>query len=176
MKLSSFIAYWRYRLCRRRDTAMAAALLSVHPFSGSRTRKILHLAGVAVGADGSLRPPLFLEAGVRLTLGDRVFINTGLTVVGSGRVEIGSHSLVGPNVILATATHHLDPDARRKDRNAMHGTIIVGENVWIGANVTICAGVTIGRDSTIGAGSVVNRDVPARSLAAGVPCRVIRSL
>lgn len=176
MKLLSYLAYLRYRLSSRRDPAMAAALLSAHAYSGSRTRQILQLSGVIVGGDGSVRPPLFLEESVELRLGERVFVNVGLAALGGGRVEIGNGSLIGPRVTFVTANHHLDPDLRRRDRKAIHGNIVIGENVWIGANVTVCAGVRIGDDATIGAGSVVNRDVPPRTLAAGVPCRVIRSL
>lgn len=47
---------------------------------------------------------------------------------------------------------------------------------WFGASVTVCPGVTIGDNCVIGAGSVVTRDIPANSFAAGVPCRVIREL
>ena len=54
--------------------------------------------------------------------------------------------------------------------------ITIGSNVWIGANAVVCPGVTIGDNCVIGAGSVVTRDIPAWSVAAGSPCRVIRSI
>jgi len=54
--------------------------------------------------------------------------------------------------------------------------ITVGNNCWFGSNVTVCGGVTIGDGCVIGAGSVVTRDIPANSLAAGSPCRVIRQI
>ena len=52
----------------------------------------------------------------------------------------------------------------------------IGNDCWFGASVTVCPGVTIGDNCVIGAGSVVTRDIPAGSFAAGVPCRVIRKL
>lgn len=52
----------------------------------------------------------------------------------------------------------------------------IGSHCWIGANVVICPGVTIGDGCVIGAGSIVTRDIPARSFAAGNPCRVIRAI
>lgn len=52
----------------------------------------------------------------------------------------------------------------------------IGSNCWFGASVTVCPGVTIGDNCVIGAGSVVTRDIPADSFAAGVPCRVIRRI
>ena len=54
--------------------------------------------------------------------------------------------------------------------------ITIGDNCWIAGNVSVCGGVTIGEGSVIGAGSVVTRDIPPHSLAAGVPCRVIREI
>lgn len=54
--------------------------------------------------------------------------------------------------------------------------VYIGNNCWFGASVTVCPGVTIGDNCVIGAGSVVTRDIPANSFAAGVPCRVIREL
>ena len=54
--------------------------------------------------------------------------------------------------------------------------VTIGNHCWLGAGVTVCPGVTIGDNCVIGAGSVVTRDIPANSVAAGVPCRVIRSL
>ena len=54
--------------------------------------------------------------------------------------------------------------------------VTVGNNCWFGANVVVCPGVTIGDNVVIGAGSVVTRDIPANSFAAGNPCRVIREI
>ena len=54
--------------------------------------------------------------------------------------------------------------------------VVVGNDVWLGANVVICPGVTIGDGCVIGAGSVVTRDIPPRSFAAGNHCRVIRAI
>ena len=54
--------------------------------------------------------------------------------------------------------------------------MIIGNNVWIGGNAVICPGVHIGDKAVIGAGSVVTRDIPAWSVAAGNPCRVIRKI
>ena len=52
----------------------------------------------------------------------------------------------------------------------------IGDNVWIGGSVTILGGVTIGEGAVIGAGSVVTRDIPARTIAVGNPCRVLREI
>ncbi len=66
----------------------------------------------------------------------------------------------------------LDPELRSAGRE-MASPIRIGNNVWIGAGAIICPGVSIGDDTTIGAGSIVTRDVPARVLAVGNPCRVM---
>jgi maltose O-acetyltransferase len=70
--------------------------------------------------------------------------------------------------------HCLEPE-RRLERPKSR-PIVIGDNVWIGARVIVLGGVTIGDDSCIGAGSLVIDDVPPRTLAAGVPARVIRDL
>ena len=176
LKPFSYLAFWIYRLRRQRRLALASEMLSRFRYSGSRARRILQMAGARVGGGCTIRGPLFIEDDINLDIGERVFVNTGLTIVGSGPVKLGDFALIGPNVTLATAYHPLDPDQRRVERRVAAAAIEVGSNAWIGANVTICAGVGIGGDATVGAGSVVIRDVPARTLAAGVPCRVIRSL
>lgn len=54
--------------------------------------------------------------------------------------------------------------------------INIGDNVWVGGSVTIVPGVTIGDNTIIGTGSIVTKDIPSNVIAAGVPCRVIRSI
>nr|WP_274606323.1 DapH/DapD/GlmU-related protein [Lactobacillus delbrueckii] len=52
----------------------------------------------------------------------------------------------------------------------------MGKRVWLGANVTVLPGVTIGDGAIIAAGAVVTKDVPARTIAAGVPARVVKEI
>lgn len=54
--------------------------------------------------------------------------------------------------------------------------VSVGNNCWFGANVTVCPGVTVGDSCVIGAGSVIVKDIPSNSFAAGNPCKVIRMI
>ena len=90
------------------------------------------------------------------------------------RCAIGDFTMFGPAVQIYTATHPLDAELRRKQRvRASPSTI--GSDVWVGGGAIICPGVTIGSRSVIGAGSVVTRDIPDDVLAAGNPCRIIRS-
>ena len=91
------------------------------------------------------------------------------------KVTIGDHTLFGPNVQIYTATHPMDYKVRQVWLE-MGYPITIGSDVWFGGGAIICPGVTIGDRSVIGAGSVVTRDIPADSFAAGNPCKVIKSL
>jgi acetyltransferase-like isoleucine patch superfamily enzyme len=107
-----------------------------------------------------------------LVLGQRVFINTGATVVANHSIEIGDDCLIGDLVAIFDSDHHsLEPS-----RPTRFAPVRLGANVWVGRSVTILPGVTIGDHSVIAAGSIVTGDVPARTLAAGVPARPIRTL
>ena len=128
-----------------------------------------------VGERVEVVPPFQVDYGRYVTLGDDVFLNFNCVVLDVCRVSIGAGTLVGPGVQFYGATHPTDPAVRRQMLES-GGPITVGENVWIGGGAIVLAGVTIGDDSVIGAGSVVTRSVPAGVLAAGNPCRVIRTL
>ena len=128
-----------------------------------------------VGARVEVVPPLQVDYGTYVTLGDGVFINFYCVILDTCAVTIGAGTLVGPGVQFFAATHPVDPAVRRQGLE-MGAPITVGENVWIGGGAILLAGVTIGDDSVIGAGSVVTRSVPAGVLAAGNPCRVVRTL
>lgn len=128
-----------------------------------------------VGEDVVLRPPLYVDYGTQLSIGDRVFANYGLTALDCAPISIGDDTQIGPHVQLLTPTHPLDPEERRSKVEAA-GPISIGSNVWIGGGAIVLAGVTIGDNAVIGAGSVVTKDIPANSVAVGNPARVIRQL
>ena len=83
--------------------------------------------------------------------------------------------MLGPSGQLYTATHPLDAAARVAGPELAF-PIHIGSRVWIGGGTIVRPGMTIGDDTTIGAGSVVTKPIPAGVVAAGNPCRVIRSL
>ena len=107
-----------------------------------------------------------------LVLGERVFINTGATVVANHSIEIGDDCLIGDLVAIFDSDHHpMEPS-----RPTRFAPVRLGRNVWIGRSATILPGVTIGDHAVIAAGSIVTGDVPARTLMAGVPARPVRTL
>jgi maltose O-acetyltransferase len=128
----------------------------------------------SIGEEVVLRPPIYVDYGTQISIGDRVFVNFGLTALDCAEITIGDDTQIGPHVQLLTPTHPLDPDERRSKIEGA-GAIHIGRNVWIGGGAVVLAGVTIGDDAVVGAGSVVTRDVPARAVVAGSPARVIRT-
>jgi acetyltransferase-like isoleucine patch superfamily enzyme len=110
--------------------------------------------------------------GATLTLGQRVFINTGASVVANCAITIGDDCLIGDFVaIFDTDFHQLEPA-----RPVRKAPVRLGANVWVGRSAMILPGVTVGDHAVVAAGSVVTEDVPARTLVAGVPARPIRTL
>ena len=118
---------------------------------------------------------LVAEEGGLLEIGPRSLVNFGCSLVASKLVSIGPRCHIGPyTMMLDNDFHRVEPE-RRLERPESK-PIIVEENVWIGARVILISGVTVGKDACIGAGSVVTSDIPPRTLAAGVPARVIRAI
>lgn len=128
-----------------------------------------------LGAGAILLPPVRVDYGENIVVGEGAFANYGLTALDVASITIGAHCQIGPNVQLLTPVHPLEPTPRRAGLESAD-PIVIGDNVWLGGGVIVCPGVTIGDDCVIGAGAVVTRDIPARSLAVGSPARVIRTL
>lgn len=140
----------------------------------ARVRELLaQLTGKPVDESVTVFPPFYSDFGKNITLGKRVFINSGCKFQDQGGVVIGDDCLIGHNTVLATLNHDLAP-SRRAD---MHpAPIVIGRNVWIGSNATVLPGVTIGDDAVVAAASVVTKDVPEKSVVVGSPARVVRSV
>lgn len=119
--------------------------------------------------------PFHCDYGVNIDFGDDVYLNVNCVVLDCAPVRVGRRTLIGSGVQLITAAHPLDPGERAAGFEFAL-PVVLGDDVWIGAGAIVCPGVSIGARSVIGAGSVVVRDVPPDVVAAGNPCRVLRSL
>lgn len=119
--------------------------------------------------------PLNCDYGCFTDIGKNCYFNHHLSIGDGGKVTIGDNVIVGPCVGIYTAQHPLDSKKRKEGWQTVQD-ITIGDNVWIGANVTILSGVSIGNNAVIGAGSVVTKDIPANTLAYGIPCKPVRRI
>lgn len=110
-----------------------------------------------------------------VVVGDNTRIGLHDTVIGP--VRIGSDVNIAQGVVISGLNHNFQDKSRTiASQGVCTSMITIEDDVWIGANSTITAGVTIGRHSVVAAGSVVTRDIPANTVAGGVPARVIKKL
>jgi maltose O-acetyltransferase len=121
-----------------------------------------------------MQPPFYCDYGSNIELGERVFFNFNCVVLDVCPVRIGSYTLFGPAVQIYTPMHPMNAKLRREREFGQ--PIEIGEDVWVGGGAIILPGVRIGSRAVIGAGSVVTRDVPDDTFAAGNPCRVMREI
>ena len=160
-------------------TKRAVRLLSLyeqaHPTDPDIARYLLAQVIGSVGEGVDIRPPLRVDYGHNITIGDGSWVNFGLTALDVAPIVIGQDVLIGPNCSLYTAIHPTEPGPRRAKWESA-APITLEDNVWLGGSVVVCPGVTIGENSIIGAGAVVTRDIPANSIAVGNPARVIKDL
>ena len=128
--------------------------------------------------------PVHFDYGCFITFGKMCGANFNFMVLDCCPITIGDNVIFGPNCTLAAPMHPLCPQERnvrvRENREFYNleyaKPIKIGSDCWLASNVTVCGGVTIGEGCVIGAGSVVTRDIPAQSMAAGNPCRVIQQI
>jgi acetyltransferase-like isoleucine patch superfamily enzyme len=133
-----------------------------------------------IGAGVLLEPGVWITAPeqARVRIGEGTFLNQGVMVASQELVEIGSHCMLANGCFVSDASHRFD-DLQKPitwQGFTTKGPTRIGDNCWLGANVTVTSGVTIGERCVIGAGSVVTRDIPAFSIAAGAPAKVLRSV
>ena len=141
-----------------------------------RVKRLRRVFG-AIGEGGYVEPPVHANfGGKNVFIGKNFYANFNLTLVDDGRITIGDNVMLGPNVTIATALHPLEAEARSKKENQRNLPVVIGNNVWLAAGVTVLPGVTIGDNAVVGAGSVVTRDIPANTLAVGVPAKAVRPI
>lgn len=147
----------------------------VMPFDIDEAYKLIDEMGIKCGNNTYFEPPLYLEYGKHIEIGNNFYANTNFTILDVAKVTIGDNVFIGPNTSLYTAGHPLHFLSR--NTGLEYGLPIkIGNNVWIGGSVTILPGVSIGDNAVIGAGSVVSKDIPNNVIAVGNPCKVIREI
>ncbi|WP_288242297.1 DapH/DapD/GlmU-related protein [uncultured Bacteroides sp.] len=146
--------------------------------TGYQTPEVVHeymgrILGKELDASTTVLPPLYIDYGKPVTIGKGCFIQQCCTFFGRGGITIGNEVFIGPKVNLITINHDVNPE----NRSATYGrSIVIEDKVWIGINSTILPGVKIGYGAIVGAGSVVTKDVPAMTIVAGNPARIIKRI
>jgi maltose O-acetyltransferase len=160
----------------RRQCRLVCERFNATSFGDTDTRRAIlaELLG-ELGQDAQVMAPFHCDYGHHITVGARTFINYGAVVLDGAAVTIGEDVQIGPNVQLLTALHPLDPVQRRRGTETAK-PVTIGDGAWLAAGVIVCPGVSIGPDVVVGAGSVVTKDLPARHVCVGNPCRVIREI
>lgn len=112
-----------------------------------------------------------------ISIGDDTYVGPKAVLFGAGGIQIGSRVLISPGVLITSHQHRfVNADEPIASQPAEFNSITIEDNVWIGGNAVILPGVKIGSGSVVGAGAVVTKSVPRRTLAIGVPARVVRQL
>lgn len=168
---------WDKKLVEERERAkdLLFEFNNIKPSKRYERNQIIQKLFHSVGENAWIESPFNCDFGYNIIIGDNFYANTNCTILDCAKVTIGNNVLIGPNVSLYTPNHAIDADERKVGYERSL-PINIGDNVWISGSVTIVPGVTIGDNTIIGAGSVVTKDVPSNVIAAGVPCKVIRSI
>lgn len=131
------------------------------------------IIGSEIDASTAIFPPFYTNFGRFIRLGKNIFINHACSFLDIGGITIEDDVQIGPRVNLTSENHPLDPNDRQ---TLIPRPIVIKRNAWIGAGATVLPGVTIGENAIVAAGAVVSRDVPANTVVAGVPAKVVKVL
>lgn len=136
---------------------------------------------IEIGENTMFQPHCWLTLDLdkaRIKIGANCFLNLGVMLAAQDEITIGDWTMIANGCFIGDAAHRFDDPETPVPLQGFtsKGPVHIGENCWLAANVVVTSGVTIGDRCVIGANSVVTTDIPAHSIAAGVPARVIRSI
>lgn len=174
--------------------AHAVTRLVRRGFAGFGTKSVIQppvrladTAKVRIGSGTYIGPGCWIQGGSEslgwcsdeptVLIGDRVSITGQTTISGARSVRIGDNVLIGRGVHISDHSHaYSEAKAVRDQGISAPRAVEIQDGAWLGQNVVISPGVTVGRFAVVGANSIVTHDVPARTVVAGAPARVIREL
>lgn len=128
----------------------------------------------SVGEGANIEHNFHCDLGYNIHVGCNFYAGYNFTILDMAEVRIGDDCMLAPNVGIYTAGHSIEPKERNKSGYGI--PITIGNNVWIGGHSVILPGVTIGDHSIVAAGSVVTKDVPANTIVAGNPAKLLRHI
>jgi len=147
-------------------------LLHFYGYSHVRPRRKVTLGkGARIAPNVSIRNGERIAIGAETHVGERAYLWAGDD---HGRITIGEHCRLGPEVFVTASDYGLQPDQLIAEQERNERDVVIGSDVWLGARVFVGAGVTIGDGCVVSAGSVVARSLPPGSIAVGVPARIVR--
>jgi len=159
---------------RKRAKALCYEYNHSHPDQKGKRQQILSKL-LGNSSKAVIEANFHCDYGYNIQLGKNFYANHHCTILDAAAVTIGDNVMLGPMVNISTSTHPLSGQLRAQGF-ATAKAITIADNVWIGMGAQILAGVTIGENSVIAAGAVVNRDIAANTMAAGVPAIAIKQL
>jgi acetyltransferase-like isoleucine patch superfamily enzyme len=134
---------------------------------------------LTIGPHAYFEPGVWLTSDTgRIAIGGGSFLNLNVMIAAVESVSLGEHCMLANGCLVTDGNHRFDDLDKPVPWQGFttKGPVTLGDNVWLGANVVVTSGVTIGRRSVIGANSVVIDDVPAFSIAAGAPAKVLKRI
>lgn len=148
--------------------------LNTTPHDVSEVRQMIaEITGQHVDESVEIRLPFWTDTGVHIQFGKDIFINSNVQFVDLGGIELADGVLIGPGAMLISVNHPLNP----ADRHSVEvKPVRIERNAWIGAGAKILPGVTVGANAVVAAGAVVTKPVPANTVVAGVPAKVIKMI
>lgn len=158
--------------------ALKEKIFKYNNTSPAEVKKLDKLIRSIVGTCGNticINQPFYCDYGYNIEIGENFFANYNLIILDVAKVTIGDNVQVATSVSILTAGHPVHYQSRNSGYE--YGIEIkIGNNVWIGSNAVVNPGVEIGDNSVIGSGSIVTKNIPANVIAAGNPCKVIRTI
>ena len=133
--------------------------------------ELLHELFPHLGENSRINVPLTAVRPHMVRIGKDTIVMNGCLMMAAGGITIGDNVQIAANVQLISNNHDL------ADRQVITcKPVAIGNNAWIGAGATILPGVTVGDNAVVGAASVVTKDVPANTIVAGNPARIIKTI
>ncbi|MGD8189397.1 sugar O-acetyltransferase [Brevibacillus ginsengisoli] len=157
-----------------RAQKLVMAFNSSNPEDTEEKERIIKELFGSVGEGVGIEHNFHCDLGYNIHVGRNFYAGYNCTILDMAEVRIGDECMIAPNVGIYTAGHSIEPKNRNK--TGYGAPIKIGNNVWIGGHSAILPGVSIEDNSIVAAGSVVTKDVPANTIVAGNPAKVLKSI